>query len=249
MTGTAAWRIALVSHEKPHGDDHASRHLAARGFEVEWTVPALGGTLPEPDERYAGAIVYGGKYPAYETGRHPFLKDEMDWIGRWLARNKPFLGICLGGQLLAHQLGAEVGPHPGDLHEFGFHRLIPTPQGRAVFGEDLRVMQKHYHGFDLPAGAASLARTEGYPHQAFSCGDSTFGFQFHPEATAAVLERWHGRTAAPFDAPGAHSRARQEADFDRYGPAMNAWFGGFLDDLFGAAAGARAESRSEQAAE
>ena len=64
MTHPATQRIALVSHEEPRGDNHASRHLAARGFEVEWTAPALGGALPEPDERYAGAIVFGGKYPA-----------------------------------------------------------------------------------------------------------------------------------------------------------------------------------------
>ena len=245
MTQPATQRIALVSHEEPRGDNHASRHLADRGFEVEWTAPALGGALPEPDERYAGAIVFGGEYPAYEIDRHPFLKDEMDWIGRWLARDKPFLGVCLGGQLLAHHLGAAVGPHPEGLHEFGFYPLIPTPQGRVVFGADLRVMQKHYHGFDLPAGATPLARSESYPDQAFSYGDSAFGFQFHPEATAGVLDRWHGRTDAPFDAPGAHSRARQEADLDRYGPAMSAWLEDFLDRLFGAGA----ETSSEQAAE
>lgn len=249
MTHTAARRIALVSHAKPHRDDHASRHFAARGFEIEWTVPALGGALPEPDERYAGAIVYGGEYPVCEIDRYSFLEDEMDWIGRWLARDKPFLGICLGGQLLAHHLGAEVGPHPEDLYEFGFHSLIPTPQGRAVFGEDLRVMQKHYHGFELPAGATSLARTAGYSNQAFSYGGSAFGFQFHPEMTAEILDRWHRRTDAPFDAKGAHSRARQEADFDRYNPATKAWFESFLDTLFGAPALVWTETGSEQAAE
>ena len=249
MTGETARRIALVTHEASARDDHASRHLAARGFALEWTAPCLGGSLPEPDERSAGAIVFGGKYPAYATDRHPFLKAEMDWIGRWLDSGKPFLGICLGAQLLAHHLGAEVGPHPQGHHEFGFYELIPSPQGRAVFDEGLRVMQKHYHGFDLPAGAMPLARSESYPQQAFAHGAAAFGFQFHPEATAEILARWHDGPDAPFDAPGAQSRAQQEDTFVRHGPAMSAWFEGFLDGLFGAPAGVRAGPGSEQAAE
>lgn len=250
MTGETARRIALVAHEAPAGDDHASRHLAARGFALDWTAPCLGGSLPEPDERYAGAIVFGGKYPAYASDRHPFLKAEMDWIGRWLDSGKPFLGICLGAQLLAHHLGAAVGPHPQGRYEFGFYQLIPTPQGGALFGAGLWVAQLHFHGFELPAGATPLAGSESYPQQAFACETNVFGFQFHPEVTAEVLGRWHARPDAPFEAPGAQSRAQQEAAFDRHGPAMSAWLEGFLADLFGAGqvSGSR-KSGSEQAAE
>jgi GMP synthase (glutamine-hydrolysing) len=160
------------------------------------------------------------------------------------------LGICLGAQLLARHLGAAVGPHPHGLHEFGFYELIPTPQGRAVFGEGLRVMQLHYHGFDLPAGATSLAGSQSYPQQAFCYGAAAFGFQFHPEVTAEVLSRWHDRPGAPFYAPGAQSRDRQEDAFRRHGPAMSAWFEGFLDGLFeSAAVAARKDASLEQAAE
>ncbi len=244
-------RIVLVTHAAPARDDTAWRHLAARGFEVAWTTPALGGTLPEPGEAYAGAIIYGGPQPATETARYPYLKDEMDWIGRWLASSKPFLGICLGAQLLAHRLGARVGPHADGLHEFGFYPLLPTAAGRALFGDGLRVMQSHDHGFDLPRGARLLAASEAYPHQAFSWGKSAFGFQFHPEATPEVIAGWHTKRPERFEAPGAHSRARQEAHLSRYGAPMAAWFEGFLDKLFGAPAvfGALESSESEQAAE
>ena len=249
MAGETARRIALVSHEAPNRDDHASRHLAARGFALDWSAPCLGGSLPEPDARYPGAVVYGGKYPAFETTRHPFLRDEMDWIGRWLDSGKPFLGICLGAQILAHHLGAAVGPHPQGRYEFGFYELIPTPQGRSVFGAGLQVAQSHYHGFDLPAGATPLARSESYSQQAFAYGAAAFGFQFHPEVTAEILTRWHNGPDAPFGAPGAQSRVRQEAVFRRHGPAMSAWFEGFLDGLFRAPAEVRQDSGLEQAAE
>jgi GMP synthase (glutamine-hydrolysing) len=209
----------------------------------------LGGGLPEPDARYAGAVVYGGKIPAFETARHPFLREEMDWIGRWLESGKPFLGICLGAQLLAHHLGAAIGPHPQARHEFGFYELYPTPEGRAIFPESLWVMQMHYYGFDLPAGATLLARSESYPQQAFAHGAAAFGFQFHPELTGEVLTRWHNTPDAPFDATGAQSRAQQEAALQRHGPAMSAWFEGFLDGLFRAPAGAREDTGLQKPAE
>ena len=110
-------------------------------------------------------------------------------------------------------------------------------------------MQNHCHGFELPAGATPLARSESYPQQALACGAAAFGFQFHPEATKEVLARWHDRPNAPFDAPGAQPRAQQVAALRRHGPATSVWFEGFLDGLFNAPAGAREDSVLEKAGE
>ena len=49
-----------------------------------------------------------------------------DWLAVPLGENKPFLGICLGSQLLAHTLGGAVGPHEEGLSEIGFYPLAPT---------------------------------------------------------------------------------------------------------------------------
>jgi len=225
-------RIILVTHDARAHDESASRHLAARGFALHRVTPALGEALPEPDARTAGAIVFGGGQGVGETDKYPFLKDEMDWIGRILAADKPFLGLCQGAQLLAHHLGAAVGPHPEGLHEFGFYPLTPTAQGRPVIADGLRVMQFHHHGFDLPSGAVLLARSQSYPHQAFRVGETAFALQFHAEATAAAINHWHTLAPETFAAPGAHSLARQRADMARYAAPMTAWFTGFLDRLF-----------------
>lgn len=225
-------RIVFVTHEAPTRDDSASRYLAAQGFEIEWTTPVLGGVLPALDERYAGAVIMGGGQPVTEMDRHSFLRDEMDWMGRWLAQDKPLLSICLGAQLLAHHLGAAVGPHPQGRHEFGLYPLIPTPEGLPIFGEDLTVMQFHYHGFDVPTGATLLARSQDFPQQAFRVGETAYGFQFHPEAAPETIARWQIEFPEQLTAPGAHGAERQQADMRRHGPAMTAWFEGFLDELF-----------------
>ena len=134
------------------------------------------------------------------VGQLPEAHDELDSlltelsaIERALTQGKPVLGICLGAQLLAHVLGAPIRRLP--VPEIGWYELELTAAGRddAVFGglsERAAVFQWHSYGFDLPHGAEHLARSTGCPHQAFRAGRNAYGFQFHLEMDAALIERW-----------------------------------------------------------
>ena len=150
-----------------------------------------------------------------------------------IARRIPTLGICLGGQVIAHALCATVAPADHGHHEFGYHPIYPTAAGRAYFPNRLFVTQAHYHGFAVPTGADLLATGDVYPHQAFRYGETTFAFQFHPEVTLAGLKRWQDAPWAPWDQPGAQSRAEQDALAARHDDAQHRWFTGFLETLFG----------------
>lgn len=225
-----AERLLLVTHDTEDKDDRASRWAADQGFELIWTCPAEGGGLPELDS-VAGLIVYGGRYDIREQDKHVFLKDEMRYIESALGRDKPVLGLCLGGQLLAHVLGEDVGPHPEGWVEYGYYDLTPTRDGAALFGSGLKVLQSHWHGwFATPAGAVPLAGTTAFPQQAFRYGGNAFAFQFHPEASRKMLERWIGRRPPERHAmPGAFPPDRQLADNLRYDRQLGDWFLGFLD--------------------
>ena len=59
---------------------------------------------------------------------------EIDWIGVPLRDKKPYLGICLGAQMMARHLGGRVYPHPQGHAEVGYYPIRPTPAGR----DDLR---------------------------------------------------------------------------------------------------------------
>jgi GMP synthase (glutamine-hydrolysing) len=148
----------------------------------------------EPNvDRYQGLIVLGGPMNVEDQHRHPHLKTELKAIESALRQGKPVLGICLGAQLLAHVLGAPVRKH--ELHEIGWYDLITTAHGRedAVLGhvgEQAPVFQWHRCTFDLPSGAVQLARTQTCEQQAFRFGQNAYGFQFHLEADAAMIERW-----------------------------------------------------------
>lgn len=222
-------KALLIVHDRDERDDRASAFLKARGFDLVWTCPAEGDTIPEVSEEIAALIVYGGKYGVPDHGSFPFLRHEMRALGRALERDIPVLGLCLGAQLLAHELGAAVGPHPEGYHEYGYYRLEPTPAGRDVIPAGLMALQSHYHQFGIPAGATGLASSEFYPHQALRYGERAFGFQFHPEASLRMLETWIGRRGERNSAPGAHPPARQLSDHHKYDAALGDWFAGFLD--------------------
>jgi GMP synthase (glutamine-hydrolysing) len=147
---------------------------------------------PEVD-RYRGLIVLGGPMNVEDQHRRPHLKTELLAIERALTQGKPVLGICLGAQLLAHVLGAPVSRHA--QAEIGWYDLHVSAAGRSdtvlsAAGERLPVFQWHAYSYDLPRDATHLASSATCEQQAFRFGTNAYGFQFHLEADAAVIERW-----------------------------------------------------------
>jgi GMP synthase (glutamine-hydrolysing) len=148
----------------------------------------------KPDvSRYNGLIVLGGPMNVDQVERFPHLTTEIEAITEALARDIPVLGICLGAQLLAAALGANV--RPNNVREIGWYRLNPTaaaggdPLCRHLDGSQ-HVFQWHAYTFDLPRGAIHLASTPTCPHQAFRFGDRAYGLQFHLEADEQLIQRW-----------------------------------------------------------
>jgi GMP synthase (glutamine-hydrolysing) len=128
-----------------------------------------------------------------ETDRYPHLATEVEVIGEAIAAGLPVLGICLGGQLIARALGAEVGRSP--QKEIGWHDLSPTEEGRddpllSHLGETEKIFQWHGDSFAIPEGAVHLASSPGCQNQAFRHGDRTYALQFHLEVDHPMIERW-----------------------------------------------------------
>ncbi len=135
-------------------------------------------------------VVLGGPIGVADTGEYPYLADERDLVAERLADDRPTLGVCLGAQLMAAALGADV--YPGTRKEIGWGRLDLAPEAAATpLGLLADAPILHWHGdtFDLPAGATPLASTALTPHQAFALGRS-LALQFHCEVAAGVIERW-----------------------------------------------------------
>jgi len=240
--------ILLVLHQEMSTPGRVGHYLKTVGCPLDIRRPRFGDRLPETLAQHAGAVIFGG--PMSANDEDDFVKREIDWISVPLRERAPFLGICLGAQMLARQLGAAVYPHPEGKAEVGYYPIHPTEAGRAVCARwPDHVYQWHREGFDLPHGGELLATSEIFEVQAFCYGGASFGIQFHAEATHHMMCRWTTRGHARMELPGAKSRAEHFADRPVYDPAIKAWLADFLDRWLGRASPqlARSEQQSEAA--
>lgn len=151
----------------------------------------------QPDmRRYQGLVVLGGPMNVDQMDRHPHLATEIAAIRAALELERPVLGICLGAQLLAAALGADVRPNP--VREIGWYPLELTASAHrdpviSQLAQGQPVFQWHAYTFDVPGGAEHLASTPSCPNQAFRFGHAAYGLQFHLEADHRLIDRWmHG---------------------------------------------------------
>lgn len=179
-----------IQHVEPEEPGTIERAVRLRGHSVTRVQVFDEDPIPEDLGDHRGLIVMGGPMGADDTNEYPFLLREKELIGNALSEERPVLGVCLGAQLIAEVLGAEVRPAPDP--EIGWYPLELTAEGRSdpVLGtapEELTAF--HWHGdvFELPDGATHLARSEKTDHQAFRYGSAVYGFLFHLEVNRAII--------------------------------------------------------------
>jgi GMP synthase (glutamine-hydrolysing) len=224
--------VLIVLHQENSNPGHVGQWLVRNGFALDIRKPRFGEPLPETLAGHTGAVMFGG--PMSANDKDDFIRREIDWIGVAMKEKAPFLGICLGAQMLAMHLGARVGFDPEERAEMGYYPLQATEQGRRlaqVLGPfPTHVYQWHREGCGLPAGALHLATSDGaFPNQAFAYGPAAVGFQFHPEITFAQVHRWTGRHLTRLDIKGARQRHEHIADHIAHGQKVQAWLGAFLE--------------------
>lgn len=225
-------KLILIRHHEKPDDDRVQTFAETNGLNPVSFRPYLSDALPELTPDIAGVVVFGGRQSAADFDSYPYLADEMGFITKVMAADIPLLGICLGAQLIIRSLGGQVGPLNGNLHEFGYYPVSPTPEGHGFLPETLHVTEAHYHTFTLPEGVTLLARGDNYVNQAFRYGDKVYGVQFHPECTAAIFRRWQQSETAAYGQPGAQSREEQDRLMALHDVAQGVWFNRFLERLF-----------------
>lgn len=218
--------VLLVLHQELSTPGRVGHYLAKLGVPLDIRRPRFGEPLPDTLEEHAGAVIFGGPQSANDTDA--FIRREIDWIAVPLAEKRPFLGICLGAQMLARHLGARVAYHPEGKAEVGYYPIRVRDAARAVCGDwPAVVYQWHREGFELPHGAELLAEGDIFPVQAMRYGTG-FAIQFHAEVTHAMMCRWTTRGHARMEMPGAKQRAAHFAERPVYDLAIRTWLMTFL---------------------
>jgi len=148
----------------------------------------------------------------------PQVRAEIELIGKAVEHDVPVLGLCFGGQVLAHVLGGRIEAAP--TPEFGWHE-IETDEPDAIPAGPWLLW--HYQRFTVPPGATEVARTENAT-QAFRHGRH-LGLQFHPESTTDIVEGWARKDAEKLRTVGVtNPRALIDAPDERKDAAKQAAF-------------------------
>lgn len=223
-------RVLVLQHVAVEHPGIFKTFFAEDGYEYVPIELDEGEAIPALDE-FAALWVMGGPMDVWQEDEHPWLKTEKAVIAEAvLTRKMPYLGFCLGHQLLASALGGEVGL--AKQAEVGVKRVTCLAAGEhSAFlrglPHELEVLQ--WHGAEVthaPPGAQVLATSPLCANQAMSIGTHAFSIQFHVEITTTMVSDWSGIPAyrcSLEESLGAGGADLLIADMQQRMPTFNAY--------------------------
>jgi len=191
--------ILILKHAAIEGAGSIGDYFDGKYYEVKTLEMWKGDILPGSIDHIEAVICMGGPMNVYQESEFPFLKHEDAFIREIVKRGVPFLGVCLGAQLLAKACGSLVYRAP--VGEMGWSEVRLTPAGSADpmfknLPQVLSVFQWHEDTFDIPDAGTLLATSRSCANQAFCIGKRAYGFQFHVEVSPDIVSSWVAALAA-----------------------------------------------------
>ncbi len=184
-------RIHYLQHVPFEGPGAIELWATGHGHRLTCTRLFAGEALPNLDA-VDWLLIMGGPMSVHDETAHDWLRPEKRFIASAISAEKIVLGICLGAQLIAEVLGANV--YRNACPEIGWFPVARTPEASttrvgAVLPEHFEAFHWHGETFDLPPGAAHLATSEACTRQAYAYRDRVLGLQFHLETTRTGAEQ------------------------------------------------------------
>ena len=181
-------RLLVVQHVSFAGPGPLRAQLEAAGLVLDVIDVSAAAALPSTLEHYDALVVLGGPQSVLDRQGWPTRTQEAALVAEALRDEVPYLGVCLGAQLLGVEAGGVA--YQGPAAEVGWTPVATTAQCAVdpvfrVVPRRLHVMSSHVDHVSLPGGATRLMSSSAYPNQAFRVGRIAWGTQFHPEADAA----------------------------------------------------------------
>src|SRR5689334_20863960 len=186
-------RLVVLHHLDRAFLGGAAEPIRAAGVELDERDLKRGDPLPAVGE--ADAILsLGGDQSVRDIDRYDYMQAEAELLRVEAERGTPILGVCLGGQLLAHALGGRVERLPRRMVKWAEVEKLPAADRDPVIGvlpSPVRALHWNEDGFSIPPEAVELLSRAGDGGEAFRWRENAWGIQFHPEADGDVLDGWY----------------------------------------------------------
>ncbi len=156
-----------------------------------------GETIPEDLSAFDAMLCMGGPMDTWMEDEYPWLREEKRRIREWVVHEeKPFLGFCLGCQLLGEVVGGQV--LRSDPSEIGVLDIQMTAAAKqdplfADYPDSVKAVQWHSYevdGLDLNTDVTLLASSPTTRYQIFRYRQNAWGIQFHVEVRADTVKLW-----------------------------------------------------------
>ena len=180
--------IHVLQHVPFEGPAYIGQWAQERGHTLSYTRIYEPWHLPHIDQ-FDWLLIMGGPMSVHDTCSYEWMAKEKDFIADAIAVGKTVVGTCLGGQLIAEALGAEV--FPNGCKEIGWFPVAKTIAGHPVLAQVPEMMEvSHWHGetFGVPPGAERIFKSAACANQGFIYRSRVIGLQFHLEATPASVQ-------------------------------------------------------------
>ena len=228
-SGTMRPPVLIVLHGELSTPGRIAIQLRNRDIPLDVRRPRFGDELPKTLEDHTGAVIFGGPQSANDDDE--VVKREIDWIAVPLKEKKPYLGICLGAQMLAKHLGARVYKHRRRPCR---GRLLPDPPDRRRPRALPRLARPRLSMAPRRLRPAGQGGAAGRRRFVSGAGVQlrrhlAYALQFHMDVTHATMCRWTTRGHERMTLPNAKPREAHFEDRLMHDPACRAWLSEFID--------------------
>ncbi len=203
-------RIHYLKHVPFEGLGSIENILVAKGCALTHTCMYQDQSLPSVHDMDA-LIVMGGPMGVHDEDEFPWLTLEKNFIESVIQRNVPVMGVCLGAQLIADVLGAEVAKNT--YEEIGWFPVTRNKQlqDESVQEIPMQFNAMHWHAdtFAIPSGAVNFLVSDGCINQGFVYGDKVLGLQFHLEMLPSNVQAIYQECGRP-DKTGPYIQSLEE---------------------------------------
>ena len=189
--------IIVLQHIKIEDPGYIKDLMLADGFNITTIELDEGEKIPTDLSNFDAMFCMGGPMDTWMEKKYPWLIDEKKAIKEFVVSlRKPYLGFCLGCQLLGEIIGGKVvkskNPEIGMLN-INFSKNKKNDPLFYKFPEEITSLQWHSYevqGLEENNDVTHLASSSETKNQIFKYQDHAYGIQFHIEVKDTTVNEW-----------------------------------------------------------